>query len=126
MKASKKDNYQTGGRLTAGGSNGDKWTDSMRSVFELALENQGPERTAQMLSLLAGELRATPRPGTAPTTPYVNTIRAEDQAPFPGDREIERRIKSVIRWNAMAMVVKANSNTNVGGHIASFASSATL
>jgi pyruvate dehydrogenase complex dehydrogenase (E1) component len=50
----------------------------------------------------------------------------EQQPPYPGDREIERRIKSIIRWNAMAMVVKANSTTNVGGHIATFASSATL
>ena len=126
MKASKKDNYQTRGQTTATGTNGDKWSESMQSVFELALENQGPERTAQLLAQLAGQLRAAPRSGAGLTTPYINTITAEEQAPFPGDREIERRIKSLIRWNAMAMVVKANSNTNVGGHIASFASSATL
>ena len=126
MKAPKKDNYNSRGNLTATGTNGDKWSDSMQSVFELALENQGPERTAQLLEQLASQLRNAPRPTGGPTTPYINTISAEDQAPFPGDREIERRIKSIIRWNAMAMVVKANSNTNVGGHIASFASSATL
>ena len=126
MKAPKKDNYNSRGNLAATGSTGDKWSDSMQSVFELALENQGPERTAQLLEQLASQLRNAPRPTGGLTTPYLNTISAEDQAPFPGDREIERRIKSIIRWNAMAMVVKANSNTNVGGHIASFASSATL
>ena len=59
-------------------------------------------------------------------TPYVNTIPAAIEPPYPGDRELERRIKSLIRWNAMAMVVKANSTTNVGGHISTFASAATL
>ena len=59
-------------------------------------------------------------------TPYINTIPPEQQAPFPGNRDIERRIKSYIRWNAMAMVVKANSTTNVGGHISTYASAATL
>jgi pyruvate dehydrogenase E1 component len=106
--------------------NGDKWGESLQSVFELALENQGPERTAQMLEKLAGQLRALPRPGIGATTPYVNTIPPELQPPYPGDRDIERRIKSIIRWNAMAMVVKANSTTNVGGHISTFASAATL
>ncbi len=59
-------------------------------------------------------------------TPYVNTIPPEDEPPYPGDRELERRIKSYVRWNAMAMVVRANSRTNVGGHISTFASCATL
>ena len=98
----------------------------MQSVFELALESQGPERTAQLLEKLATQLRSAPRPSAGQTTPYVNTIPADQQPAYPGDRAIERRIKSMMRWNAMAMVVKANSNTNVGGHIASFASSATL
>jgi len=106
-----------------GAGNGDKWSQSLQSVFELALESQGPERTARLLEKLAGQLRSAP-PGV--TTPYINTIPPEQQAPFPGDRDIERRIKSYIRWNAMAMVVKANSTTNVGGHISTFASSATL
>jgi len=61
------------------------------------------------------------------TTPYVNTIPAEQEPPYPGDREIERRIKSYIRWNAMAMVVKANRiHEGLGGHISTFASCATL
>ena len=60
-------------------------------------------------------------------TPYLNTIPVEDQPEFPGDRKIERRIKSIIRWNAMAMVVRANrASVGIGGHISSFASSATL
>ena len=107
----------------SGAGNGDKWNQSLQSVFELALESQGPERTARLLEKLAGQLRSAP-PGV--TTPYINTIPPGQQAPFPGDRDIERRIKSYIRWNAMAMVVKANSTTNVGGHISTFASSATL
>ena len=61
------------------------------------------------------------------TTPYLNTISPEDQPPYPGRREIEKRIKSLIRWNAMAMVVRANKEQNgIGGHISSYASSATL
>ncbi len=126
MKASKKEIYGSRAGGAAAGNNGDKWSESMQSVFELALENQGPERTAQMLEKLATQLRSEPRPPAGQTTPYVNTIPAGQQPEYPGDRAIERRIKSMMRWNAMAMVVKANSNTNVGGHIASFASSATL
>ncbi len=60
-------------------------------------------------------------------TPYVNTIPPEAEPPYPGDRELERRIKSLIRWNAMAMVVNANRKHNgIGGHISTFASAATL
>ena len=129
MNADKKEIY--GSHAGAAGEslknqNGDKWGESLQSVFELALENQGPERTAKLLEQLAGQLRAAPRPAAGATTPYVNTIPVEQQPAYPGNRDIERRIKSIIRWNAMAMVVKANSTTNVGGHIASFASSATL
>ena len=117
VKASKKDIY---------GSGGDKVSATLKSVFELALDSQGVERTAQMLEQLAQELRSAPRPAGGVTTEYANTIPVEAQPEYPGDRNIERRIKSIMRWNAMAMVVKANSTTNVGGHIASFASSATL
>ncbi len=60
-------------------------------------------------------------------TPYVNTIPVEREPPYPGDGDIERRIKSYVRWNAMAMVVKANRIHNgIGGHISTFASCATL
>ena len=105
----------------------DKWSESLQSLFELVLESQGPERTAQLLEKLAEKLRAVaPGTGRGFNTPYVNTIPPEQQAPFPGNRDVERRIKSYIRWNAMAMVVKANSTTNVGGHISTYASAATL
>jgi pyruvate dehydrogenase E1 component len=60
-------------------------------------------------------------------TPYVNTIRAEDQTPLPGSQEIERRIKSLVRWNALAMVIRANRlSDGIGGHISTYASAATL
>ncbi|HMP83353.1 MAG TPA: pyruvate dehydrogenase (acetyl-transferring), homodimeric type, partial [Verrucomicrobiota bacterium] len=99
----------------------------MQSVLDLALESQGPERTAQLLEKLADDLRASkhelPR---GFNTPYCNTIPASDQPAYPGDWQTEVKLKSLMRWNAMAMVVKANHSTNVGGHIASYASSATL
>jgi len=61
------------------------------------------------------------------TTAYVNSIRPEDEVPLPGSQEIERRIKSLIRWNAMAMVVRANRvSDGIGGHISTYASAATL
>jgi pyruvate dehydrogenase E1 component len=60
-------------------------------------------------------------------TPYINTIPADEQPPYPGDREIERRIKNIMRWNAMAMVVHANKQfAGIGGHISTYASVATL
>ena len=59
-------------------------------------------------------------------TAYINTIPVDKQVRIPGDQAIEHRIRSYVRWNAMAMVVRANKHTNVGGHIASLASAATL
>src|SRR4029453_15037084 len=60
-------------------------------------------------------------------TPYINNIPADKQPPFPGSREIERRIKSLVRWNAIAMVVRANrEESGIGGHISTYASAATL
>ncbi|HSM78308.1 MAG TPA: hypothetical protein VLT57_11800, partial [Bryobacteraceae bacterium] len=61
------------------------------------------------------------------TTPYINTIPPEEEVPYPGDREIERRIKAIMRWNAMAMVVRANKHdSGIGGHISTYASLATI
>jgi len=61
------------------------------------------------------------------STPYVNTILPEEEPKYPGNRELERRIKSLTRWNAMAMVVNANrEHAGLGGHISTYASSATL
>ncbi len=74
-----------------------------------------------------GRFRTTTALPVTVTTPYVNTIPADQELPYPGDRDLERRIKSYIRWNAMAMVVKANRiHSGLGGHISTFASCATL
>ena len=77
--------------------------------LDWVLEHSGPERVVDILHQL--QIRAHKAgvqiPFTA-NTPYINTIPREKQLPFPGNRAIERRIKSIIRWNAMAMVVKAN------------------
>jgi pyruvate dehydrogenase E1 component len=60
-------------------------------------------------------------------TPYINTIPVAEQPPFPGDREIERRIKNYARWNAMAMVIRANRAADgIGGHLSTYASATTL
>jgi len=101
-----------------------EWIDSLRYV----LETKGPDRVQYLLSVLD---ETAYREGVdlpfAANTPYVNTIPATKQPVYPGNREIERRIKSIIRWNAMAMVVRANrEHPGIGGHISTFASSATL
>ncbi|HND54788.1 MAG TPA: pyruvate dehydrogenase (acetyl-transferring), homodimeric type, partial [Pirellulaceae bacterium] len=101
-----------------------EWAESLDYV----LNTKGAERAKFLLQTLQDRAR---RQGVdlpiATNTPYINTIPASKQPPYPGNREIERRIKSIIRWNAMAMVVRANKNYGgVGGHISSFASSATL
>jgi pyruvate dehydrogenase E1 component len=96
--------------------------------LDYVLEFSGPERIKELLQEL--QIRAHKAGVEIPfsaNTPYINTIPREKQAPFPGDREIERRIKSLIRWNAMAMVVKANNiEHGIGGHISTYASAATL
>ena len=83
------------------------------------------ERLLQELDAYAYEAGVR-KPFTA-NTPYINTIPVEEQQPYPGKRDIERRIKSLIRWNAMAMVVRANrAEGSIGGHISTYASAATL
>jgi len=77
------------------------------------------------LGARAREHGASPYPVAA--TPYVNTIRVEDQPPYPGDLAIERRLRNITRYNAMAIVVRANrEHEGIGGHIATYASCATL
>jgi pyruvate dehydrogenase E1 component len=101
-----------------------EWLESLDYV----LDSKGPERVKELLSVLeeSAHRNGVELPFTA-TTPYVNTIPHEDQPPFPGNRELERRIKSFVRWNAMAMVTRANRDpASPGGHISTFASSATL
>ncbi|OFW10443.1 MAG: pyruvate dehydrogenase (acetyl-transferring), homodimeric type [Acidobacteria bacterium RIFCSPLOWO2_02_FULL_67_36] len=101
-----------------------EWRESLDYVIQ-----QGDRgRVQRLLSTLRHHARmaGVSLPFTA-VTAYVNTIRAEDQTPLPGSQEIERRIKSLVRWNAMAMVVRANRlSEGIGGHISTYASAATL
>jgi len=96
--------------------------------LDYVLEHGGPERVKEILQQL--QIRAHKAGVEIPfsaNTPYINTIPREKQPPFPGNREIERRIKSLIRWNAMAMVTRANKlESGIGGHISTYASAATL
>jgi pyruvate dehydrogenase E1 component len=102
-----------------------EWLDSLDYV----LSQGGPERAGrllQQLSLHARRAAGVNLPFTA-TTPYQNTIASRQQPPFPGSQEMERRIKSLVRWNALAMVVRAKKiESGIGGHISTFASAATL
>ena len=103
-------------------------TREWRESLDYVLQQSGPERVARLLRELQVHARkaGVDIPFTA-NTPYINTIPAEKQPPYPGSREIERRIKSLIRWNAMAMVVRANrESSGIGGHISTYASAATL
>ncbi len=100
------------------------WLASLEAVHR----DSGPERATYLLARLHqwATRHGVVTPFSA-NTPYVNTIPRTRQARFPGDRAIERRIKSYVRWNAMAMVVRANKQYDgIGGHISTFASAATL
>lgn len=98
------------------------------SSLDYVLKSKGAERVKYLLKTL--DARARREGVDVPlqvNTPYINTIPVHKQPPYPGNREIERRIKSIIRWNAMAMVQRANKKVDgLGGHISTFASSATL
>jgi pyruvate dehydrogenase E1 component len=101
-----------------------EWLDSLDSV----LEHEGSDRAHFLLDQLIEESRrrGVPLPYSA-NTPYLNTISPSQEERIPGDPDLEWRISSLIRWNAMAIVVQANRlSTELGGHIASFASAATL
>ena len=100
------------------------WLKSLRDVQR----NQGDKRASEILSHLQldAQRSGVQLPVTS-QTPYVNTISHHHQPMFPGNRKLERRIKSLIRWNAMAMVVEANQTSEgIGGHISTYASAATL
>ena len=100
-----------------------EWLDALEAV----LEREGPERAHFLIEQLIDQARRSGAyvPFSA-NTAYVNTIPVEQQARFPGDFALEQTIRHFVRWNSMAMVVRANQHSNVGGHIASFASAATL
>ncbi len=101
-----------------------EWIESLDTV----VQRSGLARAQFLLNKLIdrGRHHGAVLPFTA-NTPYVNTIPREQERPYPGDRQLERKIKSVIRWNAMALVVRANRKfEGIGGHISSYASAATL
>ena len=100
-----------------------EWLDALEAVMAA----EGPERAHYLLERMIEDarLRGLNLPFSA-TTQYINTIPVEQQARIPGDQEIETTIRDYTRWNAMVMVLRANEETNVGGHISSYASAATL
>ena len=101
-----------------------EWLDSLDYVMQAG----GPDKVEHLLRQL--RIHAQRDGVTLPykaNTPYINTVSVEQQPPFPGSTEVERRIKSLVRWNAMAMVVRANRlESGIGGHISTYASAATL
>src|SRR6266540_919305 len=100
-----------------------EWLDSLSGV----LQAYGPERARYLLNQLRNKAARNGADVGSPTnTPYVNTIPVDKQIAFPGNHDLERQIKSLARCNAMVMVVRANKKDAVGGHIATYASSATL
>ena len=103
-------------------------TSEWRDAFLALVTAHGPERARFILDQLAVVARS-PQVGWSPelVTPYVNTIAVEKQPPFPGDLAIEEKLASLMRWNALAMVARANgAYGELGGHIASYASAADL
>ncbi|MES2414668.1 MAG: alpha-ketoglutarate dehydrogenase [Pseudomonadota bacterium] len=107
-------------------------TAEWREAFQALVATQGPARARQMLDELSRVARKE-RTGWQPdlSTPYVNTIDVNEQPVFPGDLAMEERLASLMRWNALAMVVRANQvetggSAELGGHIASYASAADL
>ena len=101
-----------------------EWLEALDDV----LKNGGPERTSFLMKALVEHAAQSGAPiPAATTTPFCNTIAPSNERPMPGDLFMERRIRSLIRWNALAMVMRANDNDDgLGGHISSFSSAATL
>jgi pyruvate dehydrogenase E1 component len=100
-----------------------EWLEALDGV----LSNVGPDRAHYLIEkqIEFARVHGEYLPFSA-NTPYINTIPVSKQAKLPGDQDIEHRIRSYTRWNAIVMVLRAGKDTNVGGHIASFASAATL
>ncbi|MFO8149118.1 MAG: pyruvate dehydrogenase (acetyl-transferring), homodimeric type, partial [Trueperaceae bacterium] len=101
-----------------------EWLESL----EYVLASGGAERVREILERLEVHAhRHGVRIPFSAETPYINTIPADETPEYPGDFELERRIRALIRWNAMAMVVRANKMSDgIGGHLATYASAATL
>src|SRR4051795_12609584 len=103
-------------------------TQEWLEAIEAVIRHDGPERAQDLLERVLEHARASGVPMEVQlNTPYVNTIAPDAEIPFPGDAELEHRIRSLIRWNAIAMVLQANKESSeLGGHIASYQSAATL
>src|SRR5215469_8916302 len=101
-----------------------EWMEALDEIIDEA----GPDRANYLLErLMERAANLGVQPPLRWNTPYINTIPPEEEVAYPGDRALERRIKSLIRWNATAMVVRANKyDANIGGHLATYASLATL
>ena len=101
-----------------------EWVDALEAV----IRNDGPDRARQLLEEVFADARLRGlHPAEDLSTPYVNTIPAEAEVPVPGDHDLEHRVRSLVRWNAIATVLQANKESSeLGGHIASFQSAATL
>src|SRR5919199_1864486 len=103
-------------------------TQEWLEALEAVVVHDGPERARELLDNVVDRARrAVAYAGPTGPTPYVNTIPASQEPAYPGDLELEHRIRSIIRWNAMATVLRANKESSeLGGHIASYQSAATL
>ena len=101
-----------------------EWLEALEDV----LRNEGPDRVQFLLDRLLAHSRGVgAQPTNTLTTPYDNTIPVAQEVDYPGDRSIERNIRVLLRWNAMAMVVKANKKFDgLGGHIATYQSASNL
>src|SRR5437762_8438055 len=103
-------------------------TQEWLEALEAVLREEGPDRAQQLIDTVVNEARGSgAHVEVGLTTPYVNTIVPEREEKLPGDYDVERRLRSILRWNAMQMVLRANSESSeLGGHIASYNSIATL
>jgi pyruvate dehydrogenase E1 component len=101
-----------------------EWLEALDAV----VDHDGPGRAQHLLERVVGHAQLTgAAPAPAGTTPYINTIPAQDEPEYPVDEALERRVRSIMRWNAIAMVLKANKESSeLGGHIASYQSAAVL
>ncbi|MEA2279095.1 MAG: pyruvate dehydrogenase component [Solirubrobacteraceae bacterium] len=101
-----------------------EWLEALDAV----VDHDGPGRAQHLLERVVGHAQITgAAPAPAGTTPYINTIPPQDEPEYPVDEELERRVRSLVRWNAIAMVLEANrESSELGGHIASYQSAAVL
>jgi pyruvate dehydrogenase E1 component len=101
-----------------------EWLEALDAV----VASDGPQRAKFLLERVVGHAQLTgAAPAPAGTTPYINTIPPQDEPPYPVDEALERRVRSIVRWNAIATILNANkTSSELGGHIASYQSAAVL